>query len=122
MIMKRQVNEKVLELSVDLEKLGKKSKKALWLDLAERVLVPVRKRAEVNVYELGEVAKKNSSKILVVPGKILGAGDANGKIEVACMGCSSTAKRKILKAGGKVLGIKELLASKPAASKVVIVE
>ena len=120
--MKREMNAKARGLSVDLEKLGKAQKKNAWLGLAYRVSRPVRQKAEVNLFELSKAAKRNSGKMLVVAGKVLATGDASGKIEVACIACSATARQKITKAGGEVLSIKEFISSKPAANKMVIIE
>lgn len=120
--MKREVNEKNRKLGIELEKLSKKTKKNVWRDLAERIVTPVRRRAEVNVYELSKLAKKNKGKTLVVPGKVIAAGDATEKMEVACIACSQGAKKKIAKTGGKVLTISGLLAEKAEAKKLVIVE
>ncbi len=120
--MKREINEAARELSVSLEKLGKKSGKGLWLDLAYRVCRPVRRKAQVNLYRLSAAAKKNAGKTLVVPGKVLATGDAPEKTEVACLSCSGSAREKIAKAGGKVISIKELASEKIEPGKVVIVE
>ena len=120
--MKREINDKIRRAGIALEKLGKKAKKAVWLDISGKIMAPVRKRAEVNVYELEELAKSNSGKILVVPGKVIASGDAKSKIEVACMNCSKSARQKIENAGGKIMTIEELCEAKPAASKMVIIQ
>ena len=120
--MKRFVNEKSRELSIDLEKLAGKEGRGIWQDLAYRVSRPVRQKAEVNLYSLSEMAAKNGGKTLVVPGKVLATGVAGPKIEVACLSCSATARQKIVKAGGKVLTIKQLAAAKPAPKTMVIIQ
>ncbi len=120
--MKREINAKARGLSISLEKLGRKTGKGLWKRLAYSVARPVRKKAEVNLYELSEAAGKNAGKTLVVAGKVLATGEATGKMEVACISCSAAAKQKIINAGGKVMGIGELLSTSPDAGKVVIIE
>ncbi len=109
------------EIIVDLDKHGKKSKKNVWRDLAERIAKPSRQRASVNVYKLSRLAKANVGKVLVVPGKVLAKGVAEVKMEVACLACSAQARSEIEKAKGKVMGMKELIASKAGADKLVIV-
>ncbi|VVC00581.1 50S ribosomal protein L18e [uncultured archaeon] len=120
--MKRTVNSDTRGLGIMLGRLATKSKKGVWADLAEKVTAPVRKKAEINVYRLSVVAAANKGKILVVPGKVLSAGESAKGIEVACLSCSKAARDKITKAGGKVMGIMELIESKASASKVVIVQ
>ena len=115
-------NEKTREIIVDLDKFGKKAKKELWRDLAERIGKPSRHRASINVYKLSRLAKANAGKVLVVPGKVLAKGNAETIIEVACLACSGKARREIENAKGKVMSFKELLASKPHADKMVIVQ
>ena len=66
-------------------------------------------------------AAKNAGKTIVVPGKVLATGVAGAKIEVACISCSAAARQKIVKAGGKVISIKQLAQAKPEASKMVII-
>lgn len=119
--MKRFINEKSRELGIDLEKLAGKEGIGIWLDLAHRVSRPVRKKAEVNLYALSAAAAKNAGKTIVVPGKVLATGVAGGKIEVACLSCSAAARQKIVKAGGKVLSIKQLASAKPEAKTMVII-
>ncbi len=119
--MTRFINEKARQLSIELEKLAGKEKAGIWLDLAHRVSRPVRKKAEVNLYSLSVAAAKNAGKTIVVPGKVLATGVAGAKIEVACLSCSAAARQKIVKAGGKVLSIKQLAAAKPEAGKMVII-
>ena len=108
------------EIIVDLDKHGKESRKSVWRDLAERVAKPSRLRASVNIYKLSKLAKANPGKILVVPGKVLAKGIADTKIDVACLACSAQARVEIAKAKGKVMSLKELIASKTGADKLVI--
>src|SRR3989338_3798779 len=114
-------SEMTREIIVDLEKEGKKSGKAVWLKISERLSASSRRRAQVNVYSLSELAKKNPGKILVVPGKVLSKGNAEGKIEVACFACSEKARKAMEGAKGKVMTLKELIAPKTAPGKMVIV-
>ncbi len=115
-------NEMTREIIVDLEKEGKKTGKKVWGEIASRLSKPTRSRAEINVYSLNVLAKKNEGCILVVPGKVLATGSADTKIDVACFACSEKARKTIHGAKGKVMNLKELIESKTASNKMVIVQ
>jgi large subunit ribosomal protein L18e len=57
---------------------------------------------------------------VVVPGKVLGAGNLEHSVSVAAFSFSSQARLKISKARGKCLSISELLEAKPDGSNVRI--
>ena len=115
-------SEMTRELIVDLEKAGKKTGKKVWTEIARRLSAPSRRRTEVNVYSLSMLAKKNEGRVLVVPGKVLSKGNADRKIDVACFACSEKARMAIKSADGQVLTLKELIESKIAPNKMVIVQ
>ncbi|MFH1390684.1 MAG: 50S ribosomal protein L18e [Candidatus Diapherotrites archaeon] len=110
------------KLIVSLEKQGKKTKKAVWKSIAERLAKPARIRAKVNVDKLNKLAKKQKDKIFVVPGKVLSMGEINTKIEVACLDYSEKARKKIEAHKGKILSLTELIEAKPKESEMVIVQ
>jgi len=115
-------NKSTRELIVDLEKAGKKLDKKVWGEIAYRLSAPSRRRAQINVYKLSILAKKNKGRILVVPGKVLSNGKVDGLIEVACFSISAKAKEAIEEAKGKVMSLKDLIESKAASNKMVIVQ
>lgn len=91
----------------------------LWRDLAERLSKPRRSRPEVN---LGHIARCSAGEeIILVPGKVLGAGKLNHPLTIAAFKFSSTARRKILGSGGRALTILELLEQNPKGRKVKLV-
>ncbi len=51
---------------------------------------------------------------MVVPGKVLGTGAIDKKLVVGAFSFSSSARRKILDAGGEALSIEELVKRYPA--------
>ena len=59
---------------------------------------------------------------VVVPGKVLGAGDLDHPISVAAFSFSTQARLKISKAKGKCLSIFDLLEANPDGSNVKIME
>ncbi|MEM3519193.1 MAG: 50S ribosomal protein L18e [Candidatus Hadarchaeales archaeon] len=100
-----------------LRKAGKKAR--VWADVAERLSAPRRSRAEVNLSRINRIG---GNAVIVVPGKVLGAGSLKGAPVVAAFKFSGAAARKIVKAGGKALTIEQLLEMNPEGKGVVIVE
>jgi len=106
---------------VALEKMGKKSKQGLWFDLAETLAKPRRMAKQVNLWKLSKLGQKHKNAVLVVPGKVLSAGEVDGKLEVAAFAFSGNALEKIRAAKGRAMSLNELLEAKPKASECVIV-
>jgi len=105
-----------------LEKTGRKSKNAIWLDLAERLGKPRRQRASINLWKLEKLAKIFPGKNLVVPGKVLGTGQLDEKASIVAFEFSKEAEEKIKKAGGKALAIEEAIEKKLEPKAMVIVK
>ena len=114
--------EKTKQLIALLEKTTRKEKKALWLDIAERLGKPRRQRASINLWKLNKLARIFKGKTLLVPGKVLAKGDFEEKADIAAFEFSDQAKTKIEKAGGKALSIEELLEKKTKANGVIIIK
>ena len=102
-----------------LEKTGRKSKSAIWLDLATRLAKPRRQRASVNLWKLDSLARIFKGKTLVVPGKVLGNGVISEKANIAAFEFSASAEEKIKKAGGKAILIENAV-SEPAKTMVIV--
>jgi len=83
------------------------AKKNNLLELAESISVPSRDQASVNIQKLNE-SKKDA---LIVPGKVLGTGEIERKVEVYALGFSESAKQKLKKAGCTFSTILEALES-----------
>lgn len=114
--------EKAKKVIALLEKTARKTKSGIWLDLAERLSMPRRKRSSVNLWKIGKVAGIFPEKKLVVPGKVLAKGMLLHKSSVIAFEFSKEAKEKIKKAGGKALSMEEAIAAKVAAKEMVIVK
>ena len=92
----------------DLKKKGASDKKhSLWLVLSEKLAKPRRQRPVVNLSKISRYAKKDE--IVVVPGKILASGEINDSFTIAALNFSAMAEEKIVKAGGKVISLRELM-------------
>ncbi len=95
-----------------------KDKKPLWKRVAKELSKPRRKRVEVNLSRIEEHAAADST--LLIPGKVLGAGNLSKKVTVAAFSFSGSAKKLIGAAGGKAVTIDSLHKSNPEGKGVVI--
>ena len=66
--------------------------------------------------------QRNASKndVIIIPGKLLGAGNIDKPVTIAAFNCSSNAQYKIKNAGGKFLTIPELIKQYPKGTGVKI--
>jgi large subunit ribosomal protein L18e len=110
-------SKKVIAL---LEKTGRKSKNAIWLDIASRLSKPRRQRPTTNLWKIEKLARIFKGKSLVVPGKILGQGQIKEKASVIAFEFSETAKEKIEKAGGKAIQVEKAIEQKIAPKTMII--
>ncbi len=102
-----------------LRKYARQHKAPVWRYVAELLERPSRRRVIVNVSKINRYAK--SGEIVVVPGKVLGAGIIEKPVTVAAMAFSASAVEKIKAAGGKVMHILDLLNENPRGSGVRII-
>lgn len=91
----------------------------VWRYVADLLEKPARKRIVVNLSKINRCTSEGD--IVVVPGKVLGAGKIDHKIIVAATGFSQQAIQKIKVAGGRVIHILELLQENPQGSNVKVI-
>ena len=91
---------------------------AIWRDIALRLEKPKRNWAEANLSKLERYAQDGET--IVVPGKVLAAGNISKKITVAAYDFSDAAAKAIVAAGGKTLTLEELAESNPKGTGVRI--
>jgi len=111
-------NKLLKDLVIFLEKASKKNKAPIWLAVAKMLSAPRRQRIAVNIGMVSRFAKPGST--VVIPGKLLCSGELEHKVNVASFSAARGAEEKISKAGGKFMGIRELVESNPKGSGVVI--
>jgi len=112
-------NPQLVALIFDLKAETRENPKAaIWRDIALRLEAPSRVWAEANLSKIDKYAKDGET--ILVPGKVLAAGDITKKVTVAAYSFSSKAAKEIVAAGGKVLTIRELMKENPSGSKVRI--
>ncbi|MGC8982420.1 MAG: 50S ribosomal protein L18e [Desulfurococcaceae archaeon] len=91
----------------------------VWRAVAEELAKPSRKRRAVNVSKINRHTK--SGDYVVVPGKVLSAGELDHPVVVAALGFSKAAIEKIQRAGGRAISIFELLKENPEGRGVKII-
>lgn len=102
-----------------LRKIAKENNVKIWKDIAERLEKPSRQRVAVNISRISRYTVDGD--IVVIPGKVLGAGTINHKVTVAAIGFSKSAYDKIVKAGGKCIHILDLALKNPKGSNIKII-
>ena len=102
----------------NLKRESRERETAIWRDIALRLEKPSRNWAEVNLSKLERYA--NEGDVIIVPGKVLGAGSLNKKVTVAAFRFSESAAKAIDAAGGTRMSITDLVKQNPAGNGVRI--
>jgi large subunit ribosomal protein L18e len=110
-------NEYLKQAIVELREHGVKTKEKLWLRAAKDLSRSTRARRRVNLSRINRNTKKGD--IVLVPGKVLSAGDLDHPVEIAAWQFSDAAKEKIKKAHGKVLSLKDVMKHKSRKVKLI---
>ncbi len=108
----------VASLIYQLRKASNANEAAIWRAISKKLKKPRRQRAEVNISKIARYI--GDSKIVLVPGKVLGAGEISKPVTVAALAVSEKARAKILAAKGKVITISELVKENPKGTGVKI--
>jgi large subunit ribosomal protein L18e len=103
-----------------VETIIKSKKNEKWMQVAQSLSSPRRKRKEINLSEINEKAE-NGETILIL-GKVLSGGDINKKIKIAAINFSEKAKEKIKKAGATSISILDLMKENPKSEGVKILK
>ena len=91
----------------------------IWKELARRLDAPSSNYAKVNLSRLNRYT--NSGDVVIVPGKVLGAGLINHPISIGALNFSENARLKLLAAAGTVVTIDEIIQGSPTGSDVKII-
>lgn len=102
-----------------LKKVARENKANIWRYVAELLQKPRRLRPQVNISKINRYTKDGDT--IIIPGKVLGAGNLDHKVTVAAYSYSESAKEKIENAGGKVISIQDLINENPKGSNVKII-
>lgn len=115
----KKTNLVLRELVETLLKYSNKYNAKIWKRVAEELSKPSRKRRAVNIGRINRYTEHGD--YVVVPGKVLGAGELDHPVVIAAFSFSKTAIAKIQNAGGRAVSIFELLREKPNGSNVKII-
>lgn len=95
-----------------------KTKIRIWRKISHKLSSSRKNRVKINLYRINKKTKKGD--IIIVPGKILGMGDLEHTLTIACLESSKSAKKKVELSGSKLISIEELLEQNPKGSGVKI--
>ena len=112
-------NTQLLNLISGLKTQSREKEVPLWRDIALRLERPTRNYSEVNLSRINRYTKEKD--VVLVPGKVLGAGELDHQLTVAAVSFSASAKNKITAAGGSCLTIDELMNTNPEGSRVRLI-
>ncbi len=115
----KSTNPELLKLIQYLKKQSKEKNAGIWLDVAEDLARPSRKRVAVNLSRINRVTTEGAT--IVVPGKVLASGTLEHGVTVAAFDVSDKAKSKLAAAKAKYLTITELVETNPQGSNVQII-
>lgn len=96
-----------------------KVKGNFWLRVARELEKSSRRQRVVNVSRINRNTKEND--IIVVSGKVLGAGSLKHAVIVGAKSFSQTAKKTIEQAKGKCLSIQELAEKYPTGKEIKVI-
>jgi len=103
----------------ELRKAANQNNAAVWDYVADLLERPRRLRYAVNLSKINRYSRPGE--VVVVPGKVLGAGSVDHAVTVAALGFSEQAVEKIRAAGGRVVHILQLVRENPRGSGVRII-
>ncbi len=102
-----------------LRSAARRNKARIWRVVAEWLERPRRQRVAVNISKINRYTEPGD--VVVVPGKVLGAGRLDHPVTVAAVAFSESALEKIRAAGGRAIHILELIEENPRGSRVKII-
>ena len=115
----RKSNSELVKTVTELKKAARENDAPLWKSIALKLESPSRNWPSVNISKLEFNVDKNSK--VLVPGKLLGAGNITKKMTVSAYSFSESAKFKVESAGGKCLSYNEFMKSNPKGTDVVVI-
>ena len=115
----KSTNPELIQLIRFLRKQSNENEAKIWRDVANHLAKTRQNRAAVNLSRINRHTQK--SDMIVVPGKILGAGAIEHSVTVAALNASEKAKEKLKAAKAKYLSIPELVEKNPKGANVKII-
>ncbi len=112
-------NPYLQKLIAELRSKGFKEKSGFLIKIAEELAKSSRNSVAVNISKLERIC--NAKDYVIIPGKFLADGMLTKQLNVACFSASESARKKIEKAGGKLVSIEQLVEKNPKGTGVRIV-
>jgi len=103
----------------ELKDKGREHSISLWRRIAIDLEKPTRQRRVVNLSSISRHTKENE--VVVVPGKVLGAGNLEHKITISAFQFSNGAKEKIERVGARIIPLLELSKENPSGKGIRII-
>lgn len=91
----------------------------IWATVAKKLKKSKHNRVTVNLSRVNRYTTQDD--IIVVPGKVLGSGLLDHRVNIAALSFSRGAKEKIERVGGRSLSIETLLNERPKGSAIKII-
>ena len=113
-------NPNITELIRNLKKKSNSEEAAIWKDVAKRLGRSTRRKAQVNLSTINRYSSEDET--VLIPGKVLGSGEINHKVQVVALSFSKSAQEKIESAGGECLNIGTAMEINPKGSNIKILE
>lgn len=117
--MSRTTNRELIQTIRILKKKSNETGVNIWSSVAEKLRKSKHRRYSVNLSRINRYTKVGE--VVVVPGKVLGAGFLDHKISIAAFSFSAEARRKIESVKGQCLTIPKLVEKSPNGSGVKII-
>lgn len=102
-----------------LERKARSEKTGIWREAARLLASGNVTWPEVNVGHLSRIGEVSA---VFVPGKVLGTGNLEKKLNVGAFSFSASARSKIERAGGKTFSVEDFVKKYPEGSGVALVK
>ena len=112
-------NPILISLIMELKKRSKDQNASVWKRIAIDLEKPTRQRRVVNLSSISRYTKENE--IVVIPGKVLGAGDLGHKLTISAFQFSNGAKEKIERTGARIIPLLDLSKENPSGKGIRII-
>ena len=114
----RKTNPRIVSLILTLKDKANMDTAPIWNDIAKRLEMPSRNYAAVNISKINRHTAEDD--VLLIPGKVFGAGLLDHPVTVAALTFSESAAEKITESGGKCLSLEEIMEANPKVSGIRI--
>jgi large subunit ribosomal protein L18e len=107
-----------LKLIEDLKEASNRNDAGIWKAVAKELSRSRRNRRSVDIWRINRYTSKGDT--VVVPGKLLGDGALDHKVNVAAFRFTESVRKKVELTGGDLMTIQELIKKNPKGSGVKI--